>query len=239
MATLAAPIHGVERDALESEDVRQHRRRQRLSRALAAESGSRLDTDTPLAVRLALAAYGAAPTAEARGGLMRALDTGRHVSAYVRGGTDQISTRRAASVGSHGSVALTPDGGLLAYASDRDEAITLYDTRRRKVVGTLRTGSSPYFQALAIDPAGRLLAAYDDRDVVVFDLGTRAVRWSVPQPSLGSDLAFSADSRLLAGWDGESADAPRLRVWDVVAGRPQPVPALSGTPTGSLAFTWP
>jgi WD40 repeat protein len=202
-----------------------------LSRALAAESEIHAQPDPQLAAQLALAAYGAAPTAEADGALLHELDRNRHVLAYLRRGTDQVSTQKAASAPVPTHVAITADGSLVGYAHYRDDAVTLWDTRQRRPVAMLRTEPPPRADrdlpsyGLAFSADGKLLAADDGVRIQLWDVPGRRLLRTLDDAGGGYRLALSPDGRWVARTGEEKRGEPPLLVWRTDTGAEVPVPA--------------
>jgi len=271
IATLAAPMHGRDKDELESEDVRQHRRltrlrrggvvglamltavavvlatvalRQRsiavqqsrvaLSRGLAALTDVQAQDNPQVAAQLALAAYAAAPSPEAKAALVHEMDRNRHLLSYVRRGTDQVSTQEPASAPTPSHVALSPDGRLLAFAYGTDRVVTLWDTRQRREVGRLATDSPPgsgQFYSVAFGLAfaanGRLLAVDDSVRFQIWDVPhRRRVGTVLHRGEGGYRVALSARGR----WVAQVIDGPGsegiLRIRDARTGAGLAVPPV-------------
>jgi WD40 repeat protein len=179
-----------------------------LSRQLAAQSTNALESNLSLALLLGVEALNADDTMEARRSLLAALDYG----AMPR---PAPASEHDASVE---SVALSPDGSLLASGSD-DGALILWDVAKQsRLLGVLPSHPPPAVDALAFSPDGRRLAAGRGNDIVLFDV-TGGVARSLPgftghQKQVES-LAFSPDGRLLAS----GADDGQVLLWDVANGK--------------------
>lgn len=118
------------------------------------------------------------------------------------------------------TIALSPDGRIVAWPCDRGNGMQIQGDVRLSLVAsgeevrTLRgaAGSSP---ALAFAPDGRLLAATGTKGIVLFDAATGAEVRALPA---GRDevesLAFSPDGAFLA------AAAHDVTVYDVATGKP-------------------
>jgi WD40 repeat protein len=119
-----------------------------------------------------------------------------------------------AALGQISALAFSPDGQILAIASD-DGRITLREVETGLPVARFTTTRS-YPRSLAFSPSKALLAAGEaDGQVLIFDLTTGRMR---PSPAghrvAALALAFSPDGRILA--TGSPAD-PLIQLWDVPA----------------------
>lgn len=202
-----------------------------LSRALAAESLVNDTADARLAAQLALAAYGVAPTSEAVGAVLHELDRNRHVLAYVRRGTDQISTQLAASSPTPAKVAITADGSTLAYSDEGDPVVTLWDTRTERSIGAFRTaasGQSNYTlgYGLAFSADGRTLIADDGTDLIVWDVRSGRSR-TISGAGGGLESVVSPDGRWVAQADDPHRRGDPIRLWRTDTGAQVSPPASS------------
>jgi WD40 repeat protein len=115
-------------------------------------------------------------------------------------------------VQSGGSVAFSPDGNLLAVAS---EGICVFDIETGKEIQRL-TGYKSWVPALAFSPDGRSLASGgDDEDIRLWEIGTgkerRRFRGHLPSVFNVTCLAFSGCGKYLAS----GGDDKTILVWDV------------------------
>lgn len=274
-AAVAAAIHGVDKDELLNEEVRQQRRlvgvlsallvlalvagagalwqrnvaiaqRDRadaqakvaLSRALAAESDVRATNDPQLAARLALASRAVAGTAEAGGAVLRRLDENRHVPAFVRRGSDQPIKTRHGSIKTTSRVAITDDGSLVAFASEGNPEVTLWDVREQREVGRLNTGqpdpaSGGVWDTLLFDRAGSVLVAHIDFGFVVWNVRERRVVRFIQATTGDYGFALSPDGKWLAQADERPWDGNSIRLWRVDTGEEVPAPERSAGPLPS------
>jgi len=244
IAEIAAPLHGVPKDELESAEVRERRRAVRLaraavvalalltaaaviaavlalrardeanhegdialSRALAGEardalggaSGSLISARPDLGILLALEAYRFAPTEEARGALISALEATDHVAGYLH-----------ASGGAILADAYSPNGRTLAIATAAG-GVELWNAASPVKPEVLRLPPGLGVQnsgTLAFSPDGRLLALSGVvppgglPGVVVWRLAT--ARPVGPELTFGSQVfpdvvAFGPDGDLVVG----------------------------------------
>jgi hypothetical protein len=107
-------------------------------------------------------------------------------------------------------VAFSPDGRLLATASD-DETVRLWDPATGKRLRTLAGHTGPV-RGVAFSPDGRLLATANGRTARLWDPAT-GERLRKPTGRGVDRVAFSPDGRLLATANGRTA-----RLWDPATG---------------------
>ena len=113
-----------------------------------------------------------------------------------------------------GDIAVSPDGRLLASASD-DRTVKLWDTRSGRELRTLH-GHQNHVRAVAFSPDGSLLASGGfDPYILITDpqSGRQLASLKLP-PTDTLDLAFSPDGKYLL-----SAHGDMVRLWEVESGR--------------------
>lgn len=182
-------------------------------RAFAAEADALADRDPVLSARLALAAYRLDPAAEqARQGVLRALDRNRHhvrhlvqEPALTAGGAG-----RKVDTGLPGTVALSPDGAVLAVGARWTGGVRLWEVASGRELGALgeAPGNSDRLgPALRFGDDGATVSVSTADTVEVWDVATRTRLSSSPAPpseqAPGSTTATSRDGRSIVRGDDD------------------------------------
>ncbi|MBV9337270.1 MAG: PD40 domain-containing protein [Solirubrobacterales bacterium] len=176
-----------------------------LSRQLAAQALSDFRTGAiGQGVLLAVEGYRFADTADARLGLLRALDTTYGMTEYLTGHTSLVA-----------GVAFRPQSNQLASGSD-DGTVILWSLATGRPSRILREGNP--ISAVAFSPDGTLLAAADvDGTVTLWNPATGG-RERMITGAVGriETVAFSPDGRALAF----AGDNHTIELWDLAAAKP-------------------
>lgn len=115
------------------------------------------------------------------------------------------------------SVAISPDGRLIAYGSFADNQVRIIDVATRQVVRTL-SGHVNWVTELSFSPDSRLLATAGttsppfDGSVRIWDVATGAQLQNIATPGT-SQLVFTPNGNTLLGASG--GDPVSIRVWNV------------------------
>ncbi|MER5681086.1 TIR domain-containing protein [Streptomyces sp. NPDC002238] len=206
------------------------------SQALAARSLELADTDPRKAAQFALYAEQVEPTGESAQALAQAVEANGSVVRHFQGGKNELADFRGAGTAPQSHVAMSRDGGTLAYYSDLDDRLVhLYDTRADRELRSLPTdgglaqnGSAPLLSrdghTLALEAAYNRIEIWDVR---------QARRLRTIKASRGEDLgeagkrlrsfALSGDGRWTAATYYAPAPARQallLGIWDTRTGKP-------------------
>jgi WD40 repeat protein len=187
---IAAPLHGRPKDELDGADVRQYRRNRRTA---AAAIGALV----VLTIGAVTAAYLAIQQSR--------LSSSRELAAYAIAqldGDPELSVRLALLALDSAETAQAEDALRRALAESR----TLYTVTAPTEVSVTRFSRD-----------GRAIALASGRQVAIIDAATGAVRRALAgDASQIPCLAFSADSRLIAGCGADGT----VHIWTVASGDP-------------------
>ncbi len=225
VADLAAPMHGIAKDELEGEDIRQHRRTRRLARGAV----SALVVLVVVAVMFAGLAFVQrnrasrnADRANRNATQARAAQTAAELSAdeaLARGLSAQVGSLVATK---HNDLALLLAAEAQRFASEASPASGAAQQARNallQVLGTDTTftgyldGQISTASAVSFSPDGKTIASVNDRgEVRVWDAATRRPLPHQPRLPLFGHMGTLpvSDAGLVATWAG---------LWDSAAGR--------------------
>lgn len=223
--------------AVRQRGIAEQRLQQAQSRDLAGQARAATEIDPVAAARLALRAWQAAPTAEARGAVLSTAAAGRY-GRRLAGHTSPVK-----------AVALSADGRLLVSGArggtPESDEVVVWDTSRGVRLATLGAGSArkagTEVEAVALSPDGRWVAVggvwggvdlwdRDGRrhqqlkpaDPAVAKRG-ETVPWipeGDPRPIAVGHVAFSPDGRQLAAALVDSKQTARtVTIWDLATGK--------------------
>jgi len=144
------------------------------------------------------------------------------------------------------SVALSPDGNLLAFGGYKDNDVHLVEVATGKELGRLQGHTAPV-TGLAFSPDGSMLASRgtvhlpptSDTTIRLWDVKTHSQRVLLQTAGLDA-LAFSPDGALLAHGDpGKPEEVGQVTLWDGKSGAkrhvlPNSFLAISFSPDGGL-----
>jgi WD40 repeat protein len=242
VAQLAAPVHGVAKDDLESEDVRHHRRARRLARAaiatlvvllVAAIIGGGIAVHSTSVAR---AQTREANTQRLVGQSAALIDTKRDLAMLLaleaNRGKDRLDTRGALfnalvhdptflgyiRQGSSNMQTVAFLGNGRVVVGHNDGTITTIDVASHRVVGPVVHAFDTPVVETRVTPDNRSIVAIgsDGDKIGIFDAATgRRIREFAPAQPIG-EYAISNDGRFLAaGGYVEVPAQPKVFVWDL------------------------
>ncbi|MER5623907.1 serine/threonine-protein kinase [Streptosporangium sp. NPDC002544] len=203
-AVNAANNADVQRSIAEGERTKAEKQaRVALSRQLALQSAELRTADPKIAQLLAVTSRHFAPTPEAR-----------HIMLDIL--ADPAREELVGHTNSVNAVAFSPDGTVLATASD-DGTARLWDVATRRQVGQPLTGHTDIVRAVAFSPDGTVLATGGlDKTVRLWNVATGRQVGSLTGHTEGVNVvAFSPDGTVLATGGLDKT----VRLWDVATGR--------------------
>lgn len=267
VATVAAAIHGLGKDQIDSEDARQHRRAALIGRtavavltaltvALAAITAVAFaQRDTAIAERDAAAAAALAAQSEATGDgdpvlarleavaawRLRPSPSTEHAMLNAAALRPWDAVLRTAQGAAAHSVAFSPGGKLLAAGTD--DGTQLWDPATHTLITTLPVASDDQVGSVAFSPDGKLLAVGTQTGVTqVWDIKTRMLAARLQASDHFTSVwsvAFSPDSRLLAASTSrnDSSGNGVIQLWDTVTRRTTELNVGDNVILHSVAFS--
>lgn len=232
---VAAPLLGRSKDELDSEDIRLHRREERLawalavfivllaltaaigtykahqrqkiaaSRALASEATSHVD-DRSLAMLLSIESRRIANTVESKRALLTTIQRADNAEAFLWGHTDAVT-----------KAVFSPDGQTILSAG-WDNRIILWSASTHQPIGQ-PIASPKGLVSVAFNADGSRFASTASGLVVIWDTKSRQ---PVGEPLKANEdfvhVAFSPNGKLLAASTDAYGNHPsRIFVWDVAS----------------------
>lgn len=192
-----------------------------VSRQLASQAPTLLNSQPDTAMLLSVQAWNTSPTVEARGNLL---------SMSARAAYDREFAAHAEAVS---DLAFTPDGRQLVTAS-RDQTLGVWDLAGHRRTASL-TEHATWLRSVSISPDGATAVSVgDDRAVVLWNLGSR-VRTAVmfDHTAAVRDVTFSPDGKLVASADEDG----RVVLWDVARRNAQARLESDAGSLGTVAFS--
>jgi WD40 repeat protein len=187
------------RTAVTAQQIALARQLAAVSRQVATQAQTLVDSRPDTAMLLGVQAYRTAPTVEARSALIGMSTHGAYQAEFT------------AHSGPVSDLAFTADGRTLVTAS-KDHSIAVWDTHDHHRIASL-TGHDTWLRAVAITADGATMASGgDDQDIVLWDLASDVrIATLVGHTGAVKDVAFSPDGRLLASGGADDT----VILWDL------------------------
>ncbi|MFJ1746354.1 TIR domain-containing protein [Streptomyces sp. NPDC088116] len=207
VAALAAPLHGMDKDALESEDLRQHRLATRVLRSAVAA----------LSVLLVTSLVAGVVAWQQRGEALARARTSASQALAARALEVAASDPRKAAQFALYAEQVQPTGEsteALARAMTANEGVSRHFEAGTDAVADFRGAGTVPACRVAISPDGGTFAYYVDfGEVHVYDVRSGRSRPNLPTngPQNGGVLQFSGDGSLLV----VEAAYNKIELWDV------------------------
>ncbi len=182
-----------------------------LSRVLALQAGTLLNSQLQVALLLSVEADRLNSSPQTRASLVRAVNSNPRLLAFLATLASPVE-----------SVAFSPNGAILASGSG-DGTVRLWDVAHRGALGPPLAGHSDAVNSVVFSPDGKTLAsASNDGTVRLWDVVRRQPLGPslTGQPGFLNSVAFSPDGRILAC----GGSAGTIQLWDVTGHRPLGAP---------------
>jgi WD40 repeat protein len=224
MTLLLATIALLQRgQAIASRNLAEQQARVALSRQLAIESESLVDTRFDLAALLSIEAERTSPTNEALSSMLTSVARTTSLKGYLRGPGDEVR-----------GVAFTRDGSTIVSA-DKSGQLISWSAESRQTTSVLDTSDTLFGVAAAPDgsqiAAGGANAA-GSGEVVLWDTGVTRDVLRFPTRDFVESVAISPDGKTLAAGLAHGS----VERWDIASGRSFP-PLDAGDFVANISFS--